>query len=71
MDTLGRTLSITDGGGGVFTNSYSQNDALQKLSPPPSGENLKLKQLEYDGLGRITSVCEITGTSGSGPVHFG
>jgi len=39
---------------------------LQTLGPAPSGENTKKKQLEYDGLGRLTSVCEITSVSGSG-----
>jgi len=59
-DALGRPLTVTDGGGGTTTYSYSQNDVLVTVSPAPSGENTKRKQLEYDGLGRMTSVCEVT-----------
>jgi RHS repeat-associated protein len=36
------------------------------IGPAPSGENTKRRQMEYDALGRLTSVCEITGASGSG-----
>jgi YD repeat-containing protein len=39
---------------------------LQIVGPAPTGENTKRRQLEYDGLGRLTSVCEITSASGSG-----
>jgi RHS repeat-associated protein len=65
-DSLGRLTQTTDGGGGVLTKTYSQNDVLRVLSPAPTGENTKRKQLEFDGLGRLTSVCEITGAVGSG-----
>jgi hypothetical protein len=34
--------------------------------PAPSGENTKKRQLEYNGLGQLTSVCEVTSLSGSG-----
>jgi RHS repeat-associated protein len=33
---------------------------LITVSPAPTGENTKKRQLEYDGLGRLTSVCELT-----------
>ncbi|MGH9624431.1 MAG: RHS repeat-associated core domain-containing protein, partial [Bryobacteraceae bacterium] len=66
-DVLGRPLTVTDGGGGTVTYSYTGNDVLETLGPAPSGENPKRKQLEYDALGRLTSVCEITNASGSGP----
>ena len=65
-DALGRPKVITDGGTGTVTLSYTTNDILQTLGPAPAGENLKSKQLEYDALGRLTSVCEITSASGSG-----
>jgi RHS repeat-associated protein len=65
-DALGRPLAITDGGGGTVSYQYIKNDVLQTIGPAPSGENTKRRQLEYDGLGRLTSVCEITSASGSG-----
>ena len=65
-DALGRPLTITDGGGGTVSFQYINNDVLQTIGPAPSGENVKRRQLEYDGLGRLTSVCEITSASGSG-----
>jgi RHS repeat-associated protein len=46
--------------------SYKQNDTYRTLGPAPTGENTKQKQFEYDALGRLTSVCEITGATGSG-----
>ena len=59
-DALGRPLTVTDGGGRTATYSYSGNDVYVSLGPAPSGENQKRKQVEYDGLGRVTSVCEVT-----------
>lgn len=65
MDALGRNASITDGGGGTLTSTYSQNDVLGTLRPAPSGEHTKGRQVQYDGLGRLTSVCEILSSGGS------
>ncbi len=62
LDALGRTASLTDGGGGTLNMTYAQNDVLRSVGPPPTGENAKRKQLEYDALGRVTSVCELTST---------
>jgi len=59
IDALGRPYTITDGGGGVVTKTYPQNDVLTVLSPSPSGENNKQFQKEYDGLGRLTKSCAI------------
>ena len=66
FDALGRPLTITDGGGGTITYSYAGNDVYISAGPHPSGENTKRKQLEYDALGRLTSVCEITSGTGNG-----
>ena len=66
-DAIGRPISITDGGGSTNTYTYSGNDVVVALGPAPSGENQKKRQLEYDGLGRLTSVCEMS-TSLSGVV---
>lgn len=65
-DALNRPLIITDGGNGTVTLSYSANDILQTVGPAPTGENTKRKQSEYNSVGELTSVCEITGLSGSG-----
>jgi RHS repeat-associated protein len=59
VDPLGRTYTVTDGGGGVVTNTYTQNDALTVLSPAPTNESNKQVQIEYDGLGRLTKSCAI------------
>lgn len=65
-DAIGRVTSTTDSGNGTLTNSYSQNDVFVTRGPAPTGENTKKRQLEYDALGRLTSVCEITSAGGSG-----
>lgn len=65
-DSLGRKTSITDGGGGYLLFGYFENDATEISGPAPSGENQKQKRLEYDSLGRLISVCEITAGVGSG-----
>jgi len=57
-DAMGRPQTITDGGGGTAQYTYSYNDTLQKIGPTQTFQ----KQFEYDGLGRLTSVCEITST---------
>jgi RHS repeat-associated protein len=59
-DAVGRITEIRDAAGGVISFSYKQNDLLITLQPAPTGENLKQRQFEYDSLGRLTSVCEIT-----------
>lgn len=61
-DALDRQLVTTDAGGGTLTLSYVANDAYSSLGPAPTGEHTKDRQYEYDALGRLTSVCEITTT---------
>lgn len=68
-DALGRPLVTTDAGGGTTTNTYTNNDVLTVLGPAPVGPPLELtkkKQLQYDGLGRLKSLCEITTGAGTG-----
>jgi len=65
-DPQGRVTQTADSGGGAVTNAFSQNDVVVTLGPPPSGENAKKHQSQYDGLDRLTSVCELTTISGSG-----
>jgi RHS repeat-associated protein len=57
-DAMGRVLTSTDADGGTVSYSYINNDMLQQTS---GGQTFQ-KQLEYDGLGRLTSVCEISST---------
>jgi RHS repeat-associated protein len=64
-DALNRPSSITDSGGGSVSINYPQNDAYISVAAP-SGENNKRRQLEYNSLGQLTSVCEVTSMTGSG-----
>ena len=61
-DALGRPLTVKDANGGTVSYTYINNDVLQATS----GSQTFQKQLEYDGLGRLISVCEITSAAGSG-----
>lgn len=56
-DALGRTSSTGDNfvGGGSTAFSYHENDTLETRTSPTVS-----KQSEFDGLGRVSSVCEIT-----------
>ena len=65
-DALGRPTQITNTGGLNATLAYTQNDTFRTLGPAPASENTKRRQYEYDALGRLTSVCEVTSLSGSG-----
>src|SRR6266481_3553915 len=69
-DGLNRPTLTTDGGGGTLTYTYTPTgtkyDVTVTAGPAPAGEIAKSRQMEYDGLGRLTSVCEITSGSGSG-----
>ena len=73
-DALGRTLVVTDGGGGTITNTYTKQDILTVLGPAPAGEVVKQVQKEYNGLGQLLSVCQLssaTGTTSCGQVNGG
>ncbi len=59
-DALGRKIQTTDSGSRTVGFTYSQNDTNRTEGPHPAGENTKQRQFEYDSLGRITSVCEVT-----------
>ena len=73
-DPLSRMAQATDAGTGDVSYDYTpgatsnNNDLLVAVEPAPPGtsENSKKRQLEADGLGRLSSVCEITSGSGSG-----
>lgn len=61
-DPLGRAYIWSTTNNETLTLTYTQNDALAVLSPAPSGENSKQVQNQYDGLGRVTSTCQISST---------
>jgi len=65
-DALGRTQSVLDSGGASVGYSYSLNDVTVTRGPAASGENAKIRQFEYNGLGEMTSVCEVTAMPGAG-----
>lgn len=66
-DALNRPRVVTDGGNGTVAYTYTNNDVYQEIGPKPSGDNnTKRKQLEYDAIGRLRSICEITNATGSG-----
>jgi RHS repeat-associated protein len=64
-DALSRVASVTDGGGGQVQYTYNGNDVLQTVNAP-AGENPKKKQSEFDGLGRLSSVCEVVTNTAAG-----
>ena len=64
-DALGRLQTASDSGGGSVSYTYGNNDTYQSSGPAPSGEHTKDKQMEYDGAGRLASVCEVLTSGGS------
>ncbi len=66
-DGMSRVTSFMDSSNTtVKTTTYTQNDTYTDLIAP-AGESDKRKQLQYDGLGRLTSVCEVTAGTTSYP----
>jgi RHS repeat-associated protein len=64
-DAVSRPISVGNTGGGMVSNTYTSNDVLSVLGPAPAGENTKQTQTQFDGLGRVTSVCGIESSGGS------
>jgi RHS repeat-associated protein len=62
-DALGRLTTITDSGGGTTSYTYIKNDVLQSVGPTPQTFQ---KQFQYNGMGQLTSVCEVNSIAGSG-----
>ena len=63
-----KTHTVKTSTPGVLTFAYSNADVTRTLTPAPSGEHSKIVQTEYDGLGRVVSVCDVVtgGLSGAG-----
>lgn len=66
-DAIGRIKTATDANGGSTTYTYTGNDVLVAVGPAPAGENTKRRQMEYDAMGRLKSVCEITAGTAAWP----
>ena len=69
-DPLNRPTLVTDPGSGTTAYSYSKNDVLITAGPAPTfpiAENVKQRQQEYDFLGRLVSVCELTAGTQNAP----
>jgi RHS repeat-associated protein len=60
-DSVGRTATSTDGGGGTLTMTYPKQDVLSVSGPAP----LVQAQTELDGLGRPKSLCSFLSTGGT------
>src|SRR5581483_3067888 len=72
-DGLDRPAHVTDGGGGYTSYTYQGYGGTEagfvitaSVGPAPTGESLKTKQFQYNAFGQLTSVCELTTSSGSG-----
>ena len=65
VDPLLRLVSTQDPLGGSKVETYSLNDASVTAGPAPAGEHVKSTQIEYDGLGRAKSICQVLTTGGS------
>jgi len=63
FDGAGRSTQTQDAGGGTIGWSYTNNDVVQTLTSPTSN---KVRKMEYDALGRLSSVCEVTTGAGNG-----
>jgi RHS repeat-associated protein len=61
-DSAGRPWVTTDGDSGTITKTYIQNTVISTVGPTP----IVTRQLQYDGLGRLGSVCEVSGQTGNG-----
>ena len=70
VDPLGRTLVSNTTSNETVTSTFTPTGTtyyvLSALTPVPTGENAKQIQTQYDGLGRVKSVCHIGSTVSTG-----
>jgi RHS repeat-associated protein len=62
VDPLGRSISSSTTSNETVTTSYNQNGVSTTLGPTTP---LQTVQMEYDGLGRVKSVCALQATGGT------
>ena len=70
IDPLGRTYTTKTTFNETVVHNFTQNDVSDQLTPPPPGENNKIVQTEYDGLGRVSKVCALENTGGTSCGQF-
>ena len=81
-DALGRSLIVTDGGGGTTTNTYATSTSCtasepqcqivtSTLGPAPADEVVKEVAAEVNGLGQLLATCIISTSSDSTACGFG
>ena len=81
-DALGRPVTLTDGGGGTVSYTYSGSSSCTSpmtgceittitLGPAPTGEVVKKNAQEYNGLGQLMASCAISSSSGTTACGFG
>ncbi|MGH9467855.1 MAG: RHS repeat domain-containing protein, partial [Terriglobales bacterium] len=64
-DAYSRPLTVIGADGDEVAHTYTQNDDLVTVGPS-GGAALESRQDQFDGLGELESVCEITTATGSG-----
>jgi len=69
FDGAGRPVEVDGPTGGWTKYTYTDNDVLVERGPAPAGGGgaSQERQMEYDALGRLTSVCELTAGTGTWP----
>ncbi len=70
IDPLGRTYLSNTTSNEIVTNTFTPTGTtyyvLSTLTSAPTGENAKQTQTQYDGLGRVKSICHIGTTTSTG-----
>jgi len=75
-DLFGRTLTVTHPDGNVLATEYDGTAVMSTDEGNGNGSQRVQRVLDYDGLGRLKSVCEVSGTTllggtGNTPVACG
>ena len=65
-DLFGRPLTVTHPDNSVLTNEYDGTAVMSTDEGNGHGSQIVQRVLDYDGLKRLTSVCEVSGTTQQG-----